>query len=171
MEDALKDISSGEYTISESAILHGVPRKTLSNKMNNKHTNPNGRPTLLTPDEEKYLINYIHYMAEHAFLLKAQQIRGFACQVFVASGRAAQVKNTGPTEKWWRGFKKCHSKEITLRKPDNLDRGREGMANEHVVSNHFKTLGKLLEGNDFLNKPEHIFNVDESGMSMNCKNG
>ena len=37
MEDAIKDISSGEYTISESAILHRVPRKTLSDKMNNKH--------------------------------------------------------------------------------------------------------------------------------------
>ena len=74
MEDAIKDISSGEYTISESAILYRVPRKTFSDKMNNKHTNPNGRPTLLTPDQDKYLINYIHYMAEHAFLLTVQQI-------------------------------------------------------------------------------------------------
>ena len=32
-------------------------------------------------------------------------------------------------------------------------------------------MGKLLEENDLLNKPEHILNVDESGMSMNCKNG
>ena len=30
MEDAIKDVSSGEYTLSESAILHGVPRKTLT---------------------------------------------------------------------------------------------------------------------------------------------
>ena len=60
MEDAIKDVSSGEYTISENAILHGFPKKTLSDKMNHKHTNLNGRPTLLTPDEEKYLINYIH---------------------------------------------------------------------------------------------------------------
>ena len=67
-------------------------------------------------------------------------------QVVVASGRAAQFKSTGPSEKWWRGFKKCH------------------------YSNHFETLGKLLEKNDLLNKPEHIFNVDESRMSMKCKN-
>lgn len=59
MEDPIKDISSDEYTISESVILHGVPRKTFSDKMNNKHTNPNGRSTLLAPDEETYLINYI----------------------------------------------------------------------------------------------------------------
>ena len=45
------------------------------------------------------------------------------------------------------------------------------MANKYVVSNHFKTLGKLLEENDLLNKPEHSFNVNESGMCMNCKNG
>ena len=64
--------------------------------MNYKHANPNGRPTLLTPDEEKNLINYIHYMAEHAFPLTIQQIKGFAWQVVVAGGRAAQFKNTGP---------------------------------------------------------------------------
>ena len=139
--------------------------------MNNKHTNPNGRLTLLTPDEEKYLINYIQYMTKHASPLTVQQIRGFTWQVIVVSGRASQFKNTGPSEKWWRGFKKSHSKEITLRKPGNLDRGRGRMANEHVVSNHFKTLGKISEENDSLNKPEHIFNVDESGMSMNCTNG
>ena len=43
--------------------------------MNYKHANPNGRPTLLTPDEEKNLINYIHYMAQHAFPLTIQQIK------------------------------------------------------------------------------------------------
>ena len=70
-----KDVASGEYTISESATLNKVPRKTLSGKMNYKHANPNGRPTLLTPDEEKNLINYIHYMAQHAFPLTIQQIK------------------------------------------------------------------------------------------------
>ena len=84
-------------------------------------------------------------MAEHAFPLIVQQIWGFAWQVVVASGRAAQFKNTGPSEKWCRGFKKCHSKEITLRKADNLDRGRGRTANDYVVSNHFKILGKLLK--------------------------
>ena len=69
-----------------------------------------------------------------------------------------------------RGFKKYHSNEITLHKPDNLDCGRGRMTNEHVVSNHFTTLGKLLEENDLLNKPECIFNIDESGMSMSYKN-
>ena len=29
-EDAIKDVSSGKYTLSESVILHGVPRKTLT---------------------------------------------------------------------------------------------------------------------------------------------
>ena len=48
--------------------------ETLSGKMKYKHANPNGRPTLLTPDEEKNLINYIHYMGEQAFPLAVQQI-------------------------------------------------------------------------------------------------
>ena len=34
MEDPIKDVSSDEYTISECAILHGVPRKTFSDIQN-----------------------------------------------------------------------------------------------------------------------------------------
>ena len=55
-------------------------------------------------------------MVEHAFPITIQKIGGFAWQVVIASGRAVQFKNTGPSEKGWRGFKNHHSKEITSHK-------------------------------------------------------
>ena len=36
------------------------------------------------------------------------------------------------------GFKKRHHEDITLRKPDNLDRGRAGMANSVVIERHLR---------------------------------
>ena len=51
---------------------------------------------------------------------------------------------TGPGQTWWAKFKKHHVKEITLRKPDKLDRGRSHMANVNVMAQHFNLLKKIM---------------------------
>ena len=38
------------------------------------------------------------------------------------------------------------------------------MTNKLVMECHFETLKKILMENDLLNKPEKIFNTDESGI-------
>ena len=77
-------------------------------------------------------------MASHRFPLNIKQIR------------PEKFCKTGPSEKWWRGFKKRHHEDITLQKSDNLDRGRARMANSVVIERHFKTLKRVLEENDLL---------------------
>ena len=109
-------------------------------------------------------------MASHAFLLNVKQIKGFAWALLIRSGREKQFKERGPTEKWWRGFKKRHP-ELSLRTPDSLDRGRSRMANENVVKSHFNTLKKTLQENGLLDNAEKIFNVDESGINMELRQG
>ena len=68
-------------------------------------------------------------MASHRFPLNIKQIRAYTWAILLRSGRPEKFCKTGPSEKWWRGFKKRHHEDITLRKPDNLDRGRARMAN------------------------------------------
>ena len=72
---------------------------------------------------------------------------------------------------WWRKFKKRHQAEITLRKPDKLDRGRSRMANVNVMKQHFELLGKTLKDLKLMDKPDRIFNCDESGIAMDAKTG
>ena len=45
------------------------------------------------------------------------------------------------------------------------------MANENVMMNHFQTLKDLLVEHDLLDKPEKLFNVDESGINMGTQQG
>ena len=64
-----------------------------------------------------------------------------------------------------------HKDAITLRKPDNFDHGRALMAKENVMINHFQILKDLLVEYHLLDKPEKLFNVDESGINMNIHQG
>ena len=69
-------------------------------------------------------------MSSHGFPLNIKQLRGYAWGIVLQNSCSDQFKKSGPSQKWWRSFKKCHAKEITLRKADNLDRGRARMANK-----------------------------------------
>ena len=110
-------------------------------------------------------------MGKQRFPLNIKQIQGFALAIALKSERKKQFPKTGPSEKWWRGFKGRHKNAITLRKPDNLDHGGAHMTNENVMMNHFQTLKDLLVEHDLLGKPENLFDVDESGINMDIQQG
>ena len=40
-----------------------------------------------------------------------------------------------------------------------------------IIKSSFKLLKEELESIDILNKPEHIFNADESGIDLNARSG
>ena len=66
-------------------------------------------------------------------------------------------KENGPTEKWWRGFRKRHP-DITLRTAGSLDRGRAVMTNENVVREYFELLRSVIDENNLGDKPHQIYN-------------
>ena len=144
MTEAVRVVNEGMHSISEVACMFNIPRKTLCDRVHGNHQGSIGAQTTLTGEEEGYLVNYIQYMAKRCFPLSISQIRGFAWAIVLRSDRRKQFTNSGPTEKWWRGFKKRNQASITLRTPDNLDRGRGCMANQIVLDRHFETLKALM---------------------------
>ena len=98
--------------------------------------------------KEKALISYIEYMGKQQAPLNIKQIKDFAWAIILKSERKKQFPKTGPSEKWWRGFKGRHKDVIALRKPR--------MANKNVMMNHFQTLKDLLVEHDLLDKLENL---------------
>lgn len=93
----------------------------------------------------------------------------YAWAIAKRSGRANSIHPVkGPSDKWWRGFKKRHPK-LSLRKADRLDRRRARMANQTVMDSYFTLLDSTLTKLGIKNKPERIYNCDESGTSLDPK--
>ena len=92
MEAAITAVCVDRVSISEAARLHDVPRKTLSDRVNQKHGKSVGRPTLLLPEEENSLLEYIFYMQDHAFPLSVRQIRNYAWAIALRSQRGSFQK-------------------------------------------------------------------------------
>ena len=172
MQKAITAVRENGVSISAAAKEHNVPRKTLSDKVNEKHPLKPGRKTALSSEEELALVNYITYMADHAFPLTIPMIKSFASSIAKRSGNNDIFNlETGAGKTWWNEFRKRHSEALAVRKPDKLDRGRARMTNTTVIKRHFETLEKVLNENNIYDKPEKIFNVDESGMNLELRKG
>ena len=169
--EAVEDITENMST-SAAARKHGIPRVTLIDRVNGRHTPKYGRPTELNKDEEQSLVNYIKYLAAIAHPLSVTPVKSFSWEISTRNDNKSRFHPTkGRSHRWWSSFRGRHKKEITLRKSTSIDRGRSWMCNETVLSQHFDLLEKELKNKDLINKPHLIFNVDETGINLEARNG
>ena len=70
--------------------------------------------------------------------------------------------NNGPSDKWCQRFRKRHP-EIKLRKPDKASNPRMEVSKEDIEE-YFDLLEKTLDKLELKDKPERIFNSDETGI-------
>lgn len=74
-----------------------------------------------------------------------------------------------PTEDWLRGFLKRHPR-LTTRLPEQLKLSRaKSTANATIVANWFTLIKETLEENGLTDRPDRIYNVDETGMPLDPK--
>lgn len=129
-----------------------------------------GVQTALTTEEESALVNYIDYMANRGFPLSIPQVLGFAWYIAKEKGKGDSFQKTGPSRKWWRGFKRRHP-NLGLRRPDALDRGRASMGNVNSLRDYFELLKETLDSNGLTDKPTQIYNCDEAALYLNKSAG
>ena len=84
----------------------------------------------------------------------------YAWAILLSCGQPEKFCKTAPSEK--------ESKDL---KPDNLDQDQARMTNWIILEHHFKTLKRVLEANDLLDKHSKIFVTNESRFNMDFRQG
>ena len=104
-------------------------------------------------------------MAGRGFPLTVAQVMGMAFAISEENGSHA-FGPAGPTEKWWRGYRKRHH-TLSLRRPDGMDRGRQFMTTQKIIDDYFTLLKDVLVKNDLFNQPHLVFNCGSSAIDLN----
>ena len=98
---AIEDISENNMSIFVAARKHGIPKVTLSDRVNGRHTATHGRPTEFIKDEEQSLVNYIMYMAAIAHPLSVTAIKAFAWETTKRNNNKRRFNPTkAPSHRW-----------------------------------------------------------------------
>ena len=169
MEMALSELRNKTMKPTEASRYYKIPRKTLTDRISKNIKDDckgGGAGTFLSQEHEESLCSYIDYMAKRGFPLTISQIIMYAWVIDKTKGEQKFGPN-GPCHGWWLGFKKRHPESAKLRKPDSLDRGRALFSTVNTLREYFQLLKSVLEEGDFMNRPQDIYNCDETVIDLN----
>ncbi|XP_076089673.1 uncharacterized protein LOC143060241 [Mytilus galloprovincialis] len=151
----------------KASKLYNIPRTTLLRRLKTVDLDsPATKPTVLAIKDEEALVGHILRMEERGFGLTITDVRKLAYEIAVRSGRKHCFNNDKKSAgyDWWQGFRDRHPC-LSVRIPEVLSAARSSMLNPNVISAYFQKLGTFMDKLNIKDKPQQIFNADETGVS------
>ena len=165
LNEAVKDIPAKKISLRKASAKYKIPVGTLSHRLNEKHGQRPGHPSVFSQEEEEVFVSHIKVVAEWGFPFDDMDMRMLAYNYLTAQGHIVkQFKNNFPSKEWSMSFMKRHKSQLVSRLCQNIKRTRASLSADEVASyfEHLKT--SLTDGNDFI-PPDRIFNYDETNLS------
>jgi hypothetical protein len=148
-----------------AAIKFNVPASTIRQHRCNPSLNPIvGRPSYLTPDQENYFVSLLKLLPDYGFAVTKDLALELATDYFSSLRLMKQ-----PGAKWLHSFVNRHSNDIVWKKQQKLEQARAESFTEDTRAGWYATLKDVLIKHNLLDKPNQIFNADESGFSDKTK--
>ena len=178
MKKAIVEVKENGLSVRKAAMMHGLNRTTLHNHIVDKHSGKVGKPTCLTHLEESMLVHALQKLGEWGFGIDRADVCSIVVDYLKETHREHIFKNGKPGVEWMYGFEERWKDQLTRRVGQPLPANRAYACNKAVVDDFFEKLTTTMNRLNLMDKPQNIFNVDESGFQtdigsqkMFCKRG
>ena len=169
MLSAQKAVSEGKIGVREAAKQYGVPKSTLSRRINKgiPSTLPATRPPVFSMDDENQLVRHIKDLESQGFGIGVQSVCKLAYEMAEHAGMKHRFNHDRKSAgyDWYQGFMRRHP-DLSLRKPEGLSAARASMLNPTTITDHFNKLGEVMDHANLKSCPSQIYNLDETGLSL-----
>ena len=161
MREAMNDAQLDNMSIRGSAKLHNIPESTVRGRLNDpRGVNVRmGGPTIFTPSQEARLAQHCIYMADRGYGYSRWQILEIASNMSKAKGMNFKL-----TKHWFYGFLK-RNPQVKMVNHKKREKGRSFIT-PAIVTSYFTELTQVLERDNLMNQHGKVWNVDESGISL-----
>ena len=161
---AYKAAKEQKVAIRAAARNFGVPESTLRDKLNGRKTlnATEGRPTVLTTEQEKMIACHCIYMASVGYGYAGWQVVNCANNML---GELGVERQTPLTRRWLYTFLKRHLR-IRMAKPSKMEASRRHALNTDNLKAYFQKFEELCVESPWIQtQPQRVWNVDETGVS------
>ena len=171
MEKAIEAHRKGEMGYGKAAVMFGVPRSTLRDRLKGKTKCITGSAKgfvgfkpVFTAEQEKALESYLLHMEEILMGYSRIDVQYLAFQLAVRNGleHPFNIEETKAGKDWYYGFMRRHP-ALSLRTPEATSAARARAFNHVNVNAFFNLLTELIDKFKFT--PGQIYNVDETGIT------
>lgn len=173
LQEAIAKVREGQKVLAV-AKLYGIPRTTLQNRLKSGITSKGslGPPSQLGAEVEMKIVNHIKKLQARGFAPDRRAVREMAFRI----AQALQIKTSFSEDTGLAGFPWFNSfmrrnPSLRIRQAEGVSKARATGLNKKDVSDYFDLLYFTMEKFDLLGKPCNIYNMDETGLSLNNKPG
>lgn len=160
---ALELIEKNELSLRQAAKNFQIDKSVLSRRRAGVVTTQ-GRKTALKPEMETDLSNKIKIMAKWGFALTKSEILNTIQSYVQENDLCTQFKNGRPGNDWFRGF--CQRHKLSQKKLEQLEKSRrKATSDPYIIYGFYDRLEQVLNDVDLMDKPAHIWNIDETSFS------
>ena len=166
LENALNSITDYGMSLREASKLYRIPTSSIRDHLYGKTTSrQKGIKPVLTPYEEKKIVDYVFKMQDRGHPLIAAELR-------LKVATATQTRSTpwsarGISSKGWLCKFCSRHPEISSRRSQGLEVARAGALCSITIENLYANLERLYT--DY--PPTHIWNCDESDVQVGRAGG
>ena len=140
---------------------------TLQDRVSGKvapETKSSGPTSTFSAGEEEALISHVIRMARVGYGYTRLRLR------ILATDTAAFLRKDRDPKKvlcdsWLTKFLRRHP-EVKTKKPKRLEMVRAKTVTKAVIDSYFEELKNILDEHQLHDKPERVFNIDETGLSL-----
>ena len=161
----LIDAVKSDLDSKTASIKFNIPASTIREHRREPCINLRvGRPSYFTSYQEIHFVYLLKLLPDYGFDLTRDLALQLAAEYSQCLGLALS-----PGSKWLNSFVQRNADDLIWKKQEKLERIRAEGFTEETRFGWFKTLEETLTKHNLFDKPQQIFNVDESGFSGDTK--
>lgn len=154
--------------VKRAAITYQIPRTTLisrikgwKNRAASVQTRP-GRKVDLSEEVEKQLADHIRKMNKWGFGLTRKEVLNLVAVYVKENNIKTRFKKGIPAKDWFVGFSRRQN--LSCKKPIKRQSVRTEQTTPEIIFGFFDLYENIVKELNLLNKPQHIFNLDETSL-------
>lgn len=167
LERAIEDINNGLISAYAASKKYNIPQMTLSyhrRGLRGKKSKTMGRSTAIPFEEEEKLAQGLITMEKWGWGLSRRDVLTVVQEYINKNGLRTSFKNGRPGEDWFLAFRRRH--KLSIKKPQSVEFARKRCMDPFIINDYFQKLGKLLDDLDLRDKPEQVWNLDETNFAL-----
>lgn len=169
MNEAIIAIENKTMSVRRAAMHFKVPKSTLllksrgwKGRQPTLNSKSGGQKITLPASEEEKLAKLMKTMSKWGFGLSKQELLNVVQEYVQKNNIPNHFRNGRPGTDWFKSF--CSRHHLTLKKPELVEGSRARQScDPFIIYDFFDQLNSIIEELNLQNKPESIYNCDESG--------
>ena len=121
-----------------------------------------GAENLFSEEEELSLVEHLETMAQVGYGFTNAKLKYLAGELAASFKRQATDKPLSNC--WLYGFLTRWQHQLRSLKPRGLESSRAKFSTPEIVENYFNSLSNIMQKYGLSDKPQFIFNIDETGI-------